>query len=54
MQYVAPPTKFSGTPAAIRRPAPLHGQHTAEILAEAGYTNTEIDSLAARRIVVRQ
>src|SRR5471030_2502768 len=32
MQYVAPPTKFAGTPAAIRLPAPLHGQHTEEIL----------------------
>jgi len=54
VRYVAPPTKFAGTPAAIRRPAPLHGEHTQEILREAGYTNTEIDSLVARRIVVQQ
>ncbi len=54
VQYVNPPTKFAGTPAAIRRPAPLHGQHSAEILAEAGYTPTEIVSLVSKRIVVQQ
>ena len=53
VRYIAPATKFARTPAAIRRHAPLHGQHTAEILREAGYSNTEIDSLAARRIVVK-
>ena len=26
--------KLSDTPGSIRRPAPLHGEHTAEILAE--------------------
>ena len=30
------------------------GPASAEILAEAGYSNTEIDSLAAKRIVMRQ
>jgi crotonobetainyl-CoA:carnitine CoA-transferase CaiB-like acyl-CoA transferase len=54
VQYVNPPTKFAGTPAAIRLPAPLHGQHSAEILAEAGYTPAEIASLVARRVVVQQ
>ncbi len=53
VRYVAPATKFGRTPASIRRHAPLHGQHTDEVLAEAGYSNTEIASLAARRIVVR-
>jgi crotonobetainyl-CoA:carnitine CoA-transferase CaiB-like acyl-CoA transferase len=28
------PIKLSGTPGSIRRPAPLLGQHTDEILAE--------------------
>ena len=54
MWYVNPPTKFARTPAAVRLPAPLHGQHTAEILAEAGYTNSEIASLAAKRVVVQR
>ena len=30
------PFKFSATPAAIRRPPPLLGQHTAEVAAEYG------------------
>jgi len=30
------PFKFSGTPASIRRPPPLLGEHTAEVIAEYG------------------
>lgn len=30
------PVKLSGTPCAVRRPAPRHGEHTREILAEIG------------------
>lgn len=41
------PVRASATPAAIRRPAPLLGEHTAEILAEIGITADEIDRLAA-------
>lgn len=40
------PIKLSATPGGIRRPAPLFGQHTREVLAEAGYTPAEIDALA--------
>ncbi len=36
------PLKFSETPGAIRRPAPLLGEHTAEVLAELGYTDTDL------------
>ena len=53
IRYMNPPTKFSGTPATVRRHAPQLGQHTAEILAGAGYADTEIASLAAKRIVVK-
>ncbi len=31
----------------VRRPAPLHGEHNREVLAEVGYTDAEIDALHA-------
>ena len=45
-KVIPPPARFSATPASVRRPAPLPGQHTAEILAEAGLSRAEIDQLA--------
>ncbi|MEJ8571150.1 CaiB/BaiF CoA transferase family protein [Microbaculum marinum] len=39
------PVKFSDTPGSIRRPAPLHGEHTREILAEVGYSDAEIERM---------
>ena len=41
-----PAARFSGTPAMIRRPAPVLGEHSREILLEAGFTSAEIDALA--------
>ena len=41
------PFKASGTPADIRRPAPLLGEHTAEVLRELGLETAEIERLAA-------
>lgn len=41
------PVKFSRTPGAILAPAPLFGQHTREVLAEAGLAAAEIDALFA-------
>jgi crotonobetainyl-CoA:carnitine CoA-transferase CaiB-like acyl-CoA transferase len=40
------PVRASGTPAVIRRPAPLLGEHTAEVLGEIGIAPAEIDRLA--------
>jgi len=39
------PVKLSRTPAAIENPAPALGEHTAELLAEAGYSAEEIQAL---------
>lgn len=43
------PVEFSATPAALRRPAPLLGEHTAEVLREAGLDETLIERLAGSR-----
>jgi crotonobetainyl-CoA:carnitine CoA-transferase CaiB-like acyl-CoA transferase len=41
------PVKFHATPGGGLRAAPLYGQHTREVLAEAGYTSAEIERLIA-------
>jgi crotonobetainyl-CoA:carnitine CoA-transferase CaiB-like acyl-CoA transferase len=39
------PVKLSDTPGSVRRPAPLPGEHTAEVLREAGFSDAEIAAL---------
>ena len=51
IRNVGIPVKFSETPGNIRRPPPLFAEHTAEVLAEFGYTTGEIDSFRDRGIV---
>jgi crotonobetainyl-CoA:carnitine CoA-transferase CaiB-like acyl-CoA transferase len=41
------PIKLSETPGEVVRGAPLYGEHTREVLAEAGYTEAEIAALIA-------
>jgi formyl-CoA transferase len=42
IDVVANPVRLHETPAIVRRPAPLFGQHTEEILLEYGYTSVDI------------
>lgn len=51
VREVIPPWEFSVTPAAIRRPAPRLGEHSVEILAEAGYSAAEIAGLQRQHVV---
>jgi formyl-CoA transferase/CoA:oxalate CoA-transferase len=48
---VATPVKLSETPGLIRMGAPALGEHTREILAEAGLAATEIDALADAGVI---
>ena len=45
------PIKMSATPADVARPAPRLGEHSDEILSEAGYSTTEIAALRTQRVV---
>jgi len=47
MRQPASPARFPGADDGPRRPAPNLGEHTREVLAEAGYSSAEIDALIA-------
>ncbi len=50
-KMLAFPVAASATPARIRRPAPLLGEHTAEVLGELGLPKAEIERLAAAGVI---
>ena len=45
------PFRASGTPPSIRRPAPLLGEHTEEVLTELGISGEEIERLASAKAI---
>jgi crotonobetainyl-CoA:carnitine CoA-transferase CaiB-like acyl-CoA transferase len=47
MREVRPAVVFQGTPSSIRRPAPMLGEHSDEILAELGKSAADIAALKA-------
>ncbi len=47
LRVIGHPVKYRETPAAIRRGAPKLGEHTGDVLAEAGYTVGDVQALAA-------
>ncbi len=47
VRSMRPPPAYSRTPAQPQRLAPRLGEHSREVLAEAGYSDAEIDSLVA-------
>ena len=49
---VRPPVRFGDADCPLRHPAPRLGEHTCEILREAGLGENEIDDLLARRVAV--
>jgi crotonobetainyl-CoA:carnitine CoA-transferase CaiB-like acyl-CoA transferase len=52
VRTIGAPVKFSRTPASIRRGAPVLGEHTCEVLAEHGYSETDIARLVAAGTVI--
>jgi len=45
------PIHFSETPTAITRSAPMLGEHTRQVLREHGYSDADVDALAAEGVV---
>jgi len=50
VRYPEPPVRFSESPSSVRRLQPRLGEHSAEVLAEAGYSAAEIDELFAKGV----
>jgi crotonobetainyl-CoA:carnitine CoA-transferase CaiB-like acyl-CoA transferase len=49
---VSMPLTFGGVRPPVRRPAPARGEHTAEVLAECGYSPAEVAVLRDKRVVL--
>jgi crotonobetainyl-CoA:carnitine CoA-transferase CaiB-like acyl-CoA transferase len=53
IRVMQPSARFSASPAAVRRPAPRLGEHSEEILREAGYSDAEVGSLRERKVILQ-
>ena len=53
MRQARPAARFEATPAGLYRDAPLLGEHTVEVLLEAGLSDGEIDELCDRDVARR-
>jgi crotonobetainyl-CoA:carnitine CoA-transferase CaiB-like acyl-CoA transferase len=51
LELLGIPFRFAATPASIRRPPPLLGEHTDEVLVELGVTSAEIAGLRADGVI---
>ena len=54
LRNIGVPVKLSETPGSVRRRAPALGEHSREVLTNAGYAEGEIDSLVESGVVVCQ
>ncbi|MBC5767920.1 CaiB/BaiF CoA transferase family protein [Ramlibacter albus] len=52
MKTLGLPLKSTGDLTKIRKPAPLHGQHTREVLQEVGYAASDVSALLERGVVM--
>ncbi len=53
IRVARPPTRFASTPANMRHPVPRLGEHTEDVLREAGFSAEEIAAMEARKSVRR-
>ena len=51
VEMVNIPIRLSETPGGLRRPAPLLGQHSSEVLAELGYDDAQVQQMREAKIV---
>jgi crotonobetainyl-CoA:carnitine CoA-transferase CaiB-like acyl-CoA transferase len=52
IRIVRPPVRFGEADCPLRHPAPLLGQHSREILREAGLAEAEVEDLFARKVAI--
>ena len=52
VETIGLPVKFSETPGKVKNGAPTYGQHSREVLTEAGFSQDELDALIKERAVI--